>query len=275
MERIDEEPEQVNEKDDVPEYQLVREDGGAGCGKSHVIKCIYVKATKILHQLPRFREQEILIIDEVSMVSKDLFVYVNWRFQQIKGSKKPFGGISVLAVGDFYQLPPLRKKKPLCVYEGGVPDNWKDFFQIVNLTEIMRQKEDLAFAQLLNRIRVKPKHEALTKDDRALLAPGKPVKGKKQDLPDVIQVAAGVRVIVIINLEVEDGLANGSFGTIATIVSETKAGVMAVKMIGLKLDNPSAGQKHSKRLDGEQDNLVYVERFEERISKGVVRRQFP
>ncbi|KAI5614793.1 hypothetical protein C0J50_11103, partial [Silurus asotus] len=446
MEKIDEEPEQMNEKDDVPEYQLVREDGdglvpkieapqlsvdyvqqlyrslnqaqasvfytvrqwclkrvwgqnpeqffyfvsgGAGCGKSHVIKCIYAEATKILRQLPRFREQgdmssptvlltaftgtaafnisgktlhsilklprrlsppyqalgnslddvravlsntEILIIDEVSMVSKDLFAYVNWRFQQIKGSKKPFGGISVLAVGDFYQLPPLSKSKPLCVYEGGVPDNWKDYFQIVTLTEIMRQKEDLAFAQLLNRIRVKPKHEVLSKEDRALLAPcltkpidcphktlhifatnkevqkhntaivnalhpdivnveaedfrkdprtgemkkqSKPVKGKKQDLPDVIQVAAGVRVMVMRNLDVEDGLANGSFGTIAKIVSETKDGVMAVKMIGLEMDNPSAGQKHRKRLDGEQDNLVYVERFEERISKGVVRQQFP
>ena len=30
--------------------------GGAGCGKSHVIKCIYEEATKILRQLPRFRD---------------------------------------------------------------------------------------------------------------------------------------------------------------------------------------------------------------------------
>ena len=60
---------------------------------------------------------EIIIIDEVSMVSKPLFAYVNWRLQQIKGSKKPFGGISVLAVGDYYQLPPFGKAKPLCVFE--------------------------------------------------------------------------------------------------------------------------------------------------------------
>ncbi|XP_047237060.1 uncharacterized protein LOC124877691 [Girardinichthys multiradiatus] len=30
--------------------------GGAGCGKSHVIKCVYQEATKLLHQLPRFRD---------------------------------------------------------------------------------------------------------------------------------------------------------------------------------------------------------------------------
>ncbi|KAE8277866.1 hypothetical protein D5F01_LYC24091 [Larimichthys crocea] len=98
-----------------------------------------------------------------------LFAYVHWRFQQIKGNKKPFGGMSVLAVGDFYQLPPLGKSKPLCVYEEGVLDIWKDNFQMVNLTQIMRQKDDLVFAELLNRLRVKRKMEALTDEDRALL----------------------------------------------------------------------------------------------------------
>ncbi len=117
----------------------------------------------------RLRDVEILIIDEVSMISKDLFTYVNWRLQQIKGSKKPFGGVSCLVVGDYYQLPPLGKAKPLCVYEDDVLDFWKDNFQIITLTEIMRQKEDLAFAELLNRLRVKQKTEALREDDRALL----------------------------------------------------------------------------------------------------------
>ncbi|KAJ8406878.1 hypothetical protein AAFF_G00291540 [Aldrovandia affinis] len=90
---------------------------------------------------------EILIIDEISMVSKELFAYVHWRFQQIKGNRKPFGGRSVLAVGDFYQLPPIGKAKQLCVCEGDVLDLCKDF-QTVNLMEIMQQKDDRAFAQL-------------------------------------------------------------------------------------------------------------------------------
>lgn len=76
------------------------------------------------------------------MVSKQLFAYVNWRLQQIKGSKNPFGGVSVLAVGDFYQLPPLGKAKPLCVYEEHIPDFWQGHFHVGKLTEIMRQKDD-------------------------------------------------------------------------------------------------------------------------------------
>lgn len=200
-----------------PFYYFVT--GGAGTGKSHLIKCIYAEATKILCKLTRLREEadismpsvlltaftgtaafnisgntlhsllklprslkppyqglgnlidevraqlsnaEIIVIDEVSMISKPLFAYINWRLQQIKGSKKPFGGMSVLAVGDFYQVPPLGKSKPLCVFEENTNDVWKDNFQMITLTEIMRQKEDISFAELLNRIRVKQKTVTLS-----------------------------------------------------------------------------------------------------------------
>ena len=66
------------------------------------------------------------------MVSKELFAYVHWRFQQIRGNRKPFGGMSVLAVGDFYILPPLGKAKPLSVYEETEFDLWKDNFKMLN-----------------------------------------------------------------------------------------------------------------------------------------------
>ncbi len=111
----------------------------------------------------------ILIIDEISMVSKQLFAYVNWRLQQIKGNQKPFGGLSILAVGDFFQLPPLGRAKPLCVNEDHMLDFWKDHFQMITLTQIMRQREDLAYAELLNRLRVKQKHAKLTDADKCML----------------------------------------------------------------------------------------------------------
>ena len=363
--------------------------GGAGCGKSHVIKCVYQEATKILRQLPRFRDEadmsqpsvllaaftgtaafniagktlhsllklprnlkppyqglgnalddvraalsnaEILIIDEISMVSKELFAYVHWRFQQIKGNRRPFGGMSVLAVGDFYQLPPLGKAKPLCVGEDDVLDLWQDF-KMVNLTEIMRQKDDLTFAELLNRIRTKRKEDPLGVFDKALITQAiaevedcpadalhifatnkeveehnaatvsalnlqvvniaaedyrkdlrtgemvmllDPINGNRRDLPDNIQAAQGARVMVIRNLDIEDGIVNGTFGTIANIVTTTEDGPRTVKLIGLQLDNPTAGQKFRRKIQGAADNLVYVEKFEESMSKrGVVRRQFP
>ncbi|GAA6232622.1 ATP-dependent DNA helicase PIF1-like [Lates japonicus] len=74
------------------------------------------------------------------MVLKPLFAYVDARLKQIKGSQKPFGGMSVIAFGDFYQLPPVRQPKPLCVYDPSQIDLWQEHFQMITLTEIMRRK---------------------------------------------------------------------------------------------------------------------------------------
>ncbi|XDV15054.1 hypothetical protein PO909_015202 [Leuciscus waleckii] len=77
------------------------------------------------------------------------------------------------------------------------------------------------------------------------------------------------------NLDVEDGIVNGCFGKIANIVNKTKDGIDTVQMLGLQLDNPNTGKKHRKRVQGEEDDLVYIERSEETLRKGAVRRQFP
>lgn len=43
------------------------------------------------------------------MVSDVAFNYIDKRLQQIKDSTTPFGGVTVLAVGDLYQLRPVEK----------------------------------------------------------------------------------------------------------------------------------------------------------------------
>lgn len=48
-----------------------------------------------------------LIIDEISMAGCHTIDRVNTRAIQITGVDKPFGGKSVIVVGDLYQLPPV------------------------------------------------------------------------------------------------------------------------------------------------------------------------
>ena len=58
---------------------------------------------------------KLLVIDEISMVRADLFEMMNQICQKALGSSKPFGGISVVLVGDMFQLPPIVSEE--AVYE--------------------------------------------------------------------------------------------------------------------------------------------------------------
>ena len=185
--------------------------GGAGVGKSHVIKalhqslikyydklagCDFNKATVLLlaptgkaafniggntihnalHILPnqslvwkplsmdklntfrcKYQDLKIVIIDEISMVGNKLFHYVHKRLQEITTRPLPFGGISVIAVGDLFQLRPVMDNYIFSNLKDGygtlAVNLWVDYFSMYELTEIMRQKENKEFAELLNRLR--------------------------------------------------------------------------------------------------------------------------
>ncbi|KAI3352696.1 hypothetical protein L3Q82_020185 [Scortum barcoo] len=63
----------------------------------------------------------------------------------------------MLLVTGCHQCDSLR---PSVVYDPCEIDLWQEHFQIITLTEIMRQKDDVAFAKMLNRIRMKEKSVA-------------------------------------------------------------------------------------------------------------------
>lgn len=55
---------------------------------------------------------ETLIFDEISMVSASRLDYIDCLSRRVrKEMNKPFGGMQVLFVGDFYQLPPIPSKR--------------------------------------------------------------------------------------------------------------------------------------------------------------------
>ena len=54
---------------------------------------------------------EYLIIDEYSVIGQKMFGWINRRCKQATGvSSLPFGGTSVILVGDVGQLPPVTDK---------------------------------------------------------------------------------------------------------------------------------------------------------------------
>ena len=59
----------------------------------------------------RVRRTRILIIDEISMLSTNTLDMVDMVCREIKQNDEPFGGIQIILVGDFFQLPPIIKKE--------------------------------------------------------------------------------------------------------------------------------------------------------------------
>ena len=57
----------------------------------------------------RIGKAKILIIDEISMLPPQTLQMVEAICREVKDSPEPFGGMQVVLVGDFFQLPPVCK----------------------------------------------------------------------------------------------------------------------------------------------------------------------
>ncbi len=59
------------------------------------------------HVVRRIRKAHVLIIDEVSMLSKSTFEMVEAVCRYVRRDERPFGGLQIVLAGDFFQLPPV------------------------------------------------------------------------------------------------------------------------------------------------------------------------
>ena len=112
---------------------------------------------------------KVVIIDEISMVGNKMLSFIDTRLQQLTGTKAAFGGLSVIAVGDLYQLKPVGEFLICLDLKEGTSslarNLWKELFTMYKPVDIMRQKDDFAFAQPLNRLRL----NEMTEEDKQKL----------------------------------------------------------------------------------------------------------
>ena len=106
----------------------------------------------------KYKHLKVVIIDEISIVGNITLSFIDTRLQQLTGTKAAFGGLSVIAVGDLYQLKPVNDFLICLDLKEGASllarNLWKELFTMYELVDIMRQKDDLDFAHLLNRLRL-------------------------------------------------------------------------------------------------------------------------
>lgn len=127
---------------------------GLGRGSADMLATAIAKNP---HAKRRWKRTEILIVDEVSMMTPELFEKLDAIGKRIRTSLKPWGGIQLIVCGDYFQLPPVMKG----ISGEGSPGRFAfespawtaAMLQPVVLTKIERQT-DLAFQQLLNECRI-------------------------------------------------------------------------------------------------------------------------
>ncbi len=100
----------------------------------------------------RFRNTQVLVVDEISMLSIDTLSMVDKICQTFKGSRAPFGGMQVVFCGDFFQLPPVvAKGEPLSfIFESGL---WQKLDLYVCYLDKEYRQQDADFVSILHEIR--------------------------------------------------------------------------------------------------------------------------
>jgi ATP-dependent DNA helicase PIF1 len=206
-----------------------------------------------------------LIIDEVSMLSSELFYKLDTIAKSLRKSEEPFGGIQLILVGDFLQLPCIRGN---FVFASIIWDSFS--FKIFNLTHVYRQS-DAKFLECLHRARfgkitdedcellnsnVRSQNDILpTKlycknidvdainifELRKLKSESKSyvlecISKEKLDAskycnaPHAVELKIGAQVMLLYNLNTEIGLINGSRGIVVNF-NEHDAPIVQFKNI--------------------------------------------
>ncbi|KAK9153661.1 hypothetical protein Sjap_001141 [Stephania japonica] len=125
---------------------------GLGLGSQRQLFC---RASKYAES--NWENADALVIDEVSMISGELFDKLDYIARNIRRSSKPWGGLQLVVTGDFFQLPPIIKPSFFSSYPtkefAFEAKCWSKSFDLqVELTRVFRQS-DTQFVNLLQGIR--------------------------------------------------------------------------------------------------------------------------
>lgn len=124
---------------------------GLGILKGGIEKTIE-RALKDRRVRDRLEDTSEIVIDEISMIDPEAFFAADQIARLILEPSLPFGGIRLIVVGDFFQLPPVLKNDiNYWLFQTRL---WQELnFQIINLETIMRT-DDKDFIKALNFIRL-------------------------------------------------------------------------------------------------------------------------
>lgn len=141
----------------VPDFDF---QAGGGMTKIENKKTLRMHFRLNANRRAMFKNLELLIIDEVSMLRADLLDAMDWMLRNVRQSNEAFGGVQVLFIGDLFQLPPVVKYdewnvlsqfyRSIHFFSARVFDEAKPVY--VELSKVFRQSDE-DFLSILNALR--------------------------------------------------------------------------------------------------------------------------
>ncbi|HVW82549.1 MAG TPA: AAA family ATPase [Candidatus Paceibacterota bacterium] len=109
------------------------------------------------HVARRVARTSTLVVDEVSMLSAALLEALDAVCKEIRRSERPFGGLQLVLVGDFFQLPPVLRRssgggerQSLFCYDSAA---WRELNPLICYLGEQHRQEDREYLEVLSAIR--------------------------------------------------------------------------------------------------------------------------
>lgn len=103
------------------------------------------------HVVKRLQKAQVLIIDEVSMLSGNVLSMVDEVLRTVRHEpERAFGGLQVVFVGDFFQLPPVSRSEAQFAFESPA---WQAANPLICYLEEQHRQDDASFLSILAAIR--------------------------------------------------------------------------------------------------------------------------
>ncbi|CEP17045.1 hypothetical protein [Parasitella parasitica] len=255
------------------------------------------------------KDLQVVIIDEISMVGQVLLEKIDKRLRDMFCTTMPFGGKSLIVLGDLLQIPPVMAttlfSRTIANPNGFAAlfnqQIWS-LFSVHKLSQIMRQRDDAAFAQALNNM-AKGEDATSTSFDRvtgrsgnthaietlyASVANNESAESiKNMNLLRQLHLKVAGYYMLVVNLNTADGLVNGATGHLRKIDYGSNNGIRKPLRVWVEFDDEATGkvlrqsQRALRRSSNVPDMWTMIERITSLIAKDtrnhlqLYRTQFP
>jgi ATP-dependent DNA helicase PIF1 len=120
------------------------------------VETLIVNILKNSQRKQKWKRADILVVDEISMMTPELFEKLDTIGKKIRSSTRPFGGIQLVLCGDFFQLPPVVRgmSGEMIGRFAFESSRWSETLLKPVVLERIERQTDIEFQTLLNECRI-------------------------------------------------------------------------------------------------------------------------